>query len=164
MALPPGCVRLYFAFGVHGLDMKGDEVNDVIDGTQAAYFGVKPQWKMLMIDGEEMVDETLIRPTLMRKSKAGKKYNIVFSKTAEEMRADIAAQEAAEEAKRQRMMEEERARKAAEAEKKAAEDAKQAEIDAKKAAYAESQNPNAAPAAAEEEAAPVEAEGEPPAA
>ncbi len=65
MALPPGCVRIKFAFGVHGLDMKADEVVSVIDGTQAAYAGVKPQWKLLMIDGEEMVDETLIRPALM---------------------------------------------------------------------------------------------------
>ncbi|CAD7962001.1 unnamed protein product [Amoebophrya sp. A25] len=146
MALPPGCVRYTFAFGAHGLDIKGDEVLTVIDGTQAAYFGVKPQWKLLMIDGEEMVDETLIRPCLMRKSKSGKKYQIVFSKTAEEMRADIAAQEAAEAAKRERLAQEERERKAAEAEKAAAEAAHKAEIDGKKAAFAESQAAAAKPA------------------
>ena len=58
--------------------------------------GVLPGWKILMIDGEEMTDEGRIRPMLQKKSRVGKKYHVIFSKTAKEMTADIATANAAD--------------------------------------------------------------------
>ena len=72
-------MKIEFSFGAHGLDVKADEVIGVTSGTQAASKGVKKGWKVVMIDGKPMDDDAAIRPTIQKKSKAGKKYTIVFS-------------------------------------------------------------------------------------
>ena len=76
----PGTIKVEFSFGAHGLDMKDDEVANVIIGSQAASKGVQKGWTILTIDGNEYSDPNKIRPTLQKLSKAGKKYEIVFSK------------------------------------------------------------------------------------
>jgi len=138
--IPPGCIKIEFSFGAHGLDVKGDDVVGVIDGTQAAGKGVKKGWKIVMIDGTPMNDNNDIRPQLQKKSKMGKKYTVVFSKTADEMRADMNKAEADEAARKLKAREEEEAKKKREKENLDKEAAKKAEVNARKQAYADKQN------------------------
>ncbi len=77
--LPPGTVKVNYVFGPHGLDLKGDQVQQPLPASQSEVKGVKPGWKILMIDGVEMYDESKIYSTLFKLSKSGKKYDIVFS-------------------------------------------------------------------------------------
>lgn len=138
-SVPPGCEKIEFSFGPHGLDVKGDEIIAVTPGTQAESKGVKPGWKIVMIDGNTMDDNNMIRPTLQKKAKAGKKYAIVFSKSASEMRNEMQAAEQKEAQKREALMKKQEQERKEKEEKAAAEAKKKKEIDARKAAYADGQ-------------------------
>lgn len=136
-SLPPGTCKIEFAFGPSGLSVTKDEVESVSGQAQAK--GVEKGWKVLMIDGQDFnADESNIKPTLMKKAKAGKKYTVVFSKGVSAMKSDLARQQDIDNLRKEKFLQDEKERKAASEIKKSTEEVKKSEIEGRKAAYAES--------------------------
>lgn len=72
--------KVEFCFGALGIHLKGDEVTKVQRWSQAEMKGVRAGWKIVLVDGNEMMNTAAIRPALDRARKSGKKYPILFSK------------------------------------------------------------------------------------
>lgn len=141
----PGMFKVDFAFGAPGLEWDANgTVTKAPVGLQAAAYGVKPNWSIVLINGVEVTNAGEIQQQFNMCRKLGKKYPVTFMKDAAAIRVDQAAREAkeAEEAKLAAQSKAEADRKAkarADAEAKA-----QAETDAKKDAYWEGQKQGAA--------------------
>lgn len=87
--MEPEAVAVTFSFGNHGLVLCSNSptnskpanfVSDVVHKSQACYGGVKVGWEIVNIDGE-IVNENNVQSLLFRKSRAGKKYTVVFCKS-----------------------------------------------------------------------------------
>ena len=66
--LPPGCCRVEYSYGAHGLDLKGDLVVATLVGSQSETKKVQAGWRVLMVDGQEMLDENEVRGMMHKKS------------------------------------------------------------------------------------------------
>jgi len=113
---------------------------------QAQAYGIKPNWSIVLVNGNEVTSHAEVREEFNRARKLGKKYPVTFMKDANAIRAEAAMKDAkaAEKAKND-------AEKKREEEKKAKEKADaaaktEAEKAAKKDAYWDSQKVEGAPA------------------
>lgn len=128
----PGTAKIQFCFGALGIEFTQDEVTKVQCGSQAEVKGVKPGWKIMLVNGNEMSNNADIRPALDRCRKSGLKYFIHFSKPAAEMQAEQAMQQAQEAKKRNEQLARDREEKAKKQEQEKQDQAKDAEKAKKK--------------------------------
>jgi len=136
----PGTAKIEFCFGALGIELTQDEVTKVQCGSQAEVKGVKPGWKIMLVNSNEMPNNADIRPALDRCRKSGLRYTIHFSKPAAEMQAEQAMQQAMEAKKRN----DQQQRQREENEKKKEQEKQNQEKEAEKAKRKEAANAKAA--------------------